>query len=55
MADTKHITILGRYNQIKSEYEASDKSGDSLKELYSKLNEFSKDELVEIAANIKRI
>lgn len=53
MTTSDKILTLGRYNRIKAEYEAMDKTDKDLKALYDKLNEFTKSELVQIAASIE--
>lgn len=47
------VRTLIKYNRIKAEYEATDKTDKDLKALYDRLNEFTKSELVQIAASIE--
>lgn len=53
MAYVDKVRTLIKYNRIKAEYEVTDKTDKDLKALYDKLNEFTKSELVEIAASIE--
>ena len=50
MTTSDKILTLGRYNRIKAEYEATVRPDETP---YDKPNEFTKSELVQIAASIE--